>query len=69
MVYNTHGNTCGVNFWRHFNDLVFNSIIQRNVKLSEAASYGQPVLLYDAKSTGALNYLDLAKECIEREHK
>ncbi|MGN0187528.1 MAG: ParA family protein [Paludibacteraceae bacterium] len=64
-----HANQVALEVKNHFNDLVFNSIIQRNVKLSEAASYGQPVLLYDAKSTGAINYLDLAKECIEREHK
>ena len=64
-----HANQVALEVKSHFNDLVFNSIIQRNVKLSEAASYGQPVLLYDAKSTGAINYLDLAKECIEREHK
>ena len=64
-----HANQVALEVKSHFNDLVFNTIIQRNVKLSEAASYGQPVLLYDAKSTGAINYLDLAKECIEREHK
>ena len=47
---------------RHFQELVFNSVIQRNVKLSEAPSYGIPTILYDADSTGAKNHLALAKE-------
>ncbi len=46
--------------------LVFNSVIQRNVKLSEAPSYGVPTILYDAESTGAKNHLALAKEIINR---
>ena len=50
----------------HFNELVFETTIQRNVKLSEASSYGQPVLNYDRESKGSQNYLDLAKELIER---
>ncbi|MDR0828839.1 MAG: AAA family ATPase [Prevotellaceae bacterium] len=53
----------------HFNDLVFNAVIQRNVKLSEASSYGQPVLLYDKESKGSQNYLDCAAELIERNEK
>lgn len=48
----------------HFGDLVFNTIISRNVKLSEAPSHGIPVILYDAISTGSNNYLNLAKEII-----
>jgi chromosome partitioning protein len=52
---------------RHFQQMVFNTVIQRNVKLSEAPSYGQPSLLYDAESRGTINYLNLAKELIERE--
>ena len=51
---------------RHFQDMVFNTIIQRNIKLSEAPSYGIPALLYDASSNGAVNHLNLAKELIER---
>ena len=51
---------------RHFQELVFNTVIQRNVKLSEAPSYGVPTILYDAESTGAKNHLALAKEIINR---
>ncbi len=46
---------------RHFQELVFNTVIQRNVKLSEAPSYGVPTILYDAESTGAKNHLALLK--------
>ena len=49
---------------RHFQQMVFKTIIQRNVKLSESPSYGKPVILYDANSTGAINYLNLAKELL-----
>jgi hypothetical protein len=45
---------------------VFNTVIQRNVKLSEAPSYGLPTILYDADSTGAKNHMALAKELISR---
>ncbi len=51
---------------RHFQSMVFDTIIQRNVRLTEAPSYGKPVILYDAKSKGAINYLNLAKEFLER---
>ena len=51
---------------RHFRQMVFNTIIQRNVKLSEAPSYGQPAILYDAESRGTVNYLNLARELLER---
>ena len=50
----------------HFENMVFETIIQRNVKLSEAPSYGKPIILYDANSNGSLNYLNLAKEMIQR---
>lgn len=50
----------------HFNEMVFNTIIQRNVKLSEAPSHGKPVILYDAVSAGTNNYLNLAKEIIKK---
>lgn len=48
----------------HFNDMVFKTIIQRNIKLSEAPSYGESIINYDASSKGANNYLSLAKEII-----
>jgi len=51
---------------KHFQQMVFDTIIQRNIKLSEAPSFGQPVLLYDAESRGAVNYLSLAKELIDK---
>ena len=51
---------------RHFQELVFKTVIQRNVKLSEAPSHGVPAILYDAESTGAKNHLALAKEIIEK---
>jgi chromosome partitioning protein len=50
----------------HFDDSVFRTIIHRNTRLGEAPSLGKPVLLYDAESTGALNYLNLAKEILQR---
>ena len=49
---------------RHFQELVFKTVIQRNVKLSESPSHGLPVILYDADSTGNKNHLALAKEII-----
>lgn len=52
---------------RHFQELVFKTVIQRNVKLSEAPSHGLPAILYDAESTGSKNHLSLARELIERE--
>lgn len=52
---------------KHFQQMVFKTIIQRNVKLSEAPSFGQPAILYDADSRGTVNYLNLAKEMIEKE--
>ncbi len=51
---------------KHFQQMVFETIIQRNIKLSEAPSFGQPALLYDAESRGAVNYLNLAKEVIDK---
>lgn len=51
---------------RHFQELVFKTIIQRNVKLSEAPSHGIPAILYDADSTGAKNHLSLANEIINK---
>ena len=51
---------------RHFQELVFKTVIQRNVKLSESPSHGLPVILYDADSTGSKNHLSLAKEIINK---
>jgi len=51
---------------RHFEDLVFSSIIHRNTRLSEAPSFGKPVILYDSDSKGAVNYLNLAKEILQK---
>ncbi|MBA2746818.1 MAG: ParA family protein, partial [Flavisolibacter sp.] len=51
---------------RHFEDLVFSTIIHRNARLSEAPSFGKPVILYDANSKGAMNYLNLAKEILQK---
>ncbi|RNL69249.1 ParA family protein [Sinomicrobium pectinilyticum] len=51
---------------KHFNDMVFETIIQRNVRLSEAPSYGESIINYDASSKGAANYLNLAHEIIKK---
>jgi chromosome partitioning protein len=51
---------------RHFEELVFSTIIHRNSRLSEAPSVGKPVILYDANSKGSMNYLNLAKEVLQK---
>jgi len=51
---------------KHFNEMVFTTIIQRNVRLSEAPSYGESIINYDAASKGATNYLSLAHEIIKK---
>jgi chromosome partitioning protein len=51
---------------KHFADMVFESVIQRNVRLSEAPSYGENIIKYDATSRGANNYLSLAEEIIQK---
>jgi len=51
---------------RPFRDLVFTTIIQRNVKLVEASSFGKPILLYDIDSKGSVNHMQLAQEIIEK---
>lgn len=51
---------------KHFNDMVFNTVIQRNVKLSEAPSFGESIINYDATSKGAINYIHLAEEIIKK---
>jgi len=50
----------------HFSDLVFKTIIQRNIRLSEAPSHGKPIVLYDVMSNGTTNYLNLAKEVLDK---
>ena len=54
---------------KHFQTMVFDAVITRNVRLSEAPSHGKPVMLYDADSKGNNNYMDLAKEIIAKEIK
>ena len=51
---------------RHFDEMVFSSIIHRNTRLSEAPSFGKPVILYDADSKGSINYLNLAREILQK---
>ena len=51
---------------KHFQQMVFETLVQRNVKLSEAPSFGKPVVLYDAESKGSVNYLNLARELITK---
>src|SRR5205809_743080 len=51
---------------RHFDDMVFSTIVHRNARLAEAPSVGKPVILYDANSKGSMNYLNLAKEILQK---
>jgi chromosome partitioning protein len=51
---------------RHFEEIVFTTIVHRNSKLSEAPSVGKPVILYDGNSKGSINYLNLAKEILQK---
>ena len=51
---------------RHFEEMVFDTIIHRNTRLSEAPSVGKPAILYDADSKGSINYLNLAKEVLQK---
>lgn len=51
---------------KHFQSMVFETLVHRNVKLSEAPSYGKPIVMYDASSNGAVNYLNLARELLQR---
>lgn len=50
----------------HFQELVFKTVIHRNIKLSEAPSFGKPILFHDATSKGAINYMNLAKEILQK---
>ena len=49
----------------HFRELVFDTVIQRNIRLSEAPSHGKPIILYDIMCNGSTNYLNLAREVLE----
>ena len=51
---------------KHFGELVFDTIIHRNTRLGEAPSFGKPIIMYDAAATGASNYLDLAREVLQK---
>jgi chromosome partitioning protein len=61
-----HSNQVYQEVKRHFQDMVFETVIHRNIRISESQSHGTPVLLYDAASKGAVNHLNLAKEVIEK---
>jgi chromosome partitioning protein len=50
----------------HFQQLVFDTIIHRNTRLSEAPSHGESIIMHDAASTGAVNYLNLAREILQK---
>ncbi|MBA3648033.1 MAG: ParA family protein [Chitinophagales bacterium] len=54
---------------RHFGDLAFDTIIHRNTRLGEAPSFGKSVIMYDAESKGAVNYLNLAREILQKNNK
>jgi chromosome partitioning protein len=51
---------------RHFDEMVFSTIVHRNARLAEAPSAGKPVILYDGASKGSMNYLNLAKEILQK---
>ena len=50
----------------YFGPKVFKNVVPRNVRLAEAPSFGKPVIMYDADSTGAINYLNLAREILQK---
>jgi chromosome partitioning protein len=50
----------------HFQDLVFDTVIHRNTKLGEAPSFGETIVIHDAASKGAINYLNFAREILQR---
>ncbi|NLH34127.1 MAG: ParA family protein, partial [Lentimicrobium sp.] len=52
----------------HFQQMVFNTIIHRNTRLGEAPSFGETIIMHDADSTGAINYLNLAREILQKNH-
>ena len=50
----------------YFQEMVFNTIISRNTRLGEAPSFGETIIMHDASSTGAINYLNLAREILQK---
>ena len=66
-VRNNLANAVSAELTNHFGDLVFRTIVPRNVRLAEAPSHGQPIHLYDRSSRGAIAYIGLAGEIIRRE--
>jgi chromosome partitioning protein len=66
-VRNNLANAVSGELTRHFGDIVFRSIIPRNVRLAEAPSHGQSIVGYDKGSRGGVAYLGLAGEIIRRE--
>lgn len=54
---------------KHFQDLVFNTIINRNTRIGEAPSFGMPIIMYDADSTGSRDYMNLAREILQQNEK
>jgi chromosome partitioning protein len=54
---------------KHFRDIVFDTIIPRNIRLSESPSYGIPVIEYESESKGAISYINLANEILEKNGK
>jgi len=58
-------NQVAAEIWKLFGDKAFKTVINRNVRLSEAPSHGKPIILYDPSSVGCKNYLDLAKEILK----
>ena len=61
--------TCNRKIFFFTKDLVFKTIIHRNVTLGESPSYGETIIIHDATSKGAINYLNLASEILENEQK
>lgn len=51
---------------RHFDEMVFDTIVHRNTRLGEAPSFGKPAIMYDAESTGSVNYMNLAREILQK---
>ena len=50
----------------HFQEIVFDTVIHRNTKLGEAPSYGETIIMHDASSKGSINYLNFAREILQR---
>jgi len=61
-----HSNAVVADVRQYCKNIVFDTLISRNVKISEAHSNGEPIILYDIKSKGSVNYLNLAKEVLQK---